>query len=57
MIVCSDCKDKVNPECKGDGNCKKHGRFSFYMYNLAESCSKCAQEKNICQICGKELNN
>lgn len=55
MIVCNHCKNKVKPECKGDGECKKHGKFSFYMHNLKESCTKCAKEKNICQICGESL--
>ena len=56
MFVCHNCKEKVEPQCKGDGRCKKHGRFSFYMHHLKEACAKCAREKNICQICGEKLN-
>lgn len=55
MVVCSKCENKIKPQCKGDGNCKKHGRFSFYMHDLKEPCSKCAEEMKICQICGESL--
>lgn len=39
----------------GHGYCKIHGGFSFYNTKLKIKCENCAEEKNICQLCGGEL--
>jgi hypothetical protein len=57
-ILCPECKSKGKlPERRimGDGYCKKHGCFAFYEMGLKEQCDNCAEEKKICQRCGKGL--
>lgn len=57
LILCSECEPHYRTQfrtVKGDGNCNKHGRFVFQYHYLKEACRSCAQEKNICQVCGKK---
>jgi hypothetical protein len=58
MYLCKECekiKKRLFHDCMGDGMCEKHGRYSFYRTQLKQSCQKCAREKNICQICGSQV--
>ncbi len=55
MVLCDKCCEKYRPELKGDGECPRHGTFSFSMDRLAVPCARCAREKGICQMCGKPL--
>jgi len=55
MVFCVKCNEKFRNELKGDGECVKHGPFSFSMDGLAVPCSRCAAEKGVCQMCGRPV--
>jgi hypothetical protein len=52
--VCKNCEDKPRSKVMGDGHCEKHGGFAFYEKFMVR-CRKCAQEKKMCQRCGKPV--
>ena len=58
MIICESCKDKKKflelIDCIGLNKCDEHGDYKFYKTGLEEFCEVCAEEKGICQICGKK---
>jgi hypothetical protein len=55
MVLCVKCNEKFRNELKGDGECVKHGPFSFSMEGLAVPCTRCAAEKGVCQMCGRPV--
>jgi len=61
MTLCEKCSEYMPRFCDGMYFCKICGEKSFVaninepIKMLKEPCSKCAQEKGICQKCGCDL--
>ena len=54
--LCNKCKTNPafsKPSVMGSGFCNIHGSFPYYVNSRTERCIKCANEKQICQECGK----
>jgi len=62
MILCAahqkrydEWKNCGGSQVMGDCVCEKHGRSSFSEIPFSVPCRKCAEEKLVCQKCGKLL--
>jgi len=53
-MLCDECKKRNKIALmRGDGKCKKHGRYWAGWRN--QPCPSCAKENGLCQRCGEKM--
>ena len=57
-MKCNECKIRKKhwAQLKGDGWCEVH-KGKFFFDERGKPCPICAKEQNLCERCGKKLEN